>query len=134
MNTELIYYRAWNEKNNVMLSPDYLMENNIGLSADGTFFKCFDSEIQHFLKPLFYSQLNDKNDVPVFEGSIVKAETHIPKYYQIEFIEGGFCATHPNVEGYPLDINHFYPSIGCQFEVVGTIQQNPELLESKDGQ
>lgn len=72
--------------------------------------------------------LKDKNGKEIYEGDIIHSEIHKPAHYQIEFIEGGFCATHPDLEGYPIDINHFYPSIGCQIEVIGNIYENPSLL------
>ena len=75
-----------------------------------------------------YTGLKDKNDVEIYEGDIVKAHTYKRTNFKIEFIEGGFCATQNGIE-YPIDINHFYPSIGCTIEVIGNIYENPELLE-----
>lgn len=74
-----------------------------------------------------YTGLKDKTGKAIYEGD--KAESHNPSNYLIEFIEGGFCCTHPKLTGYPIDINHFYTSLGCLFEVVGNIYENPELLE-----
>lgn len=78
---------------------------------------------------LLYTGLKDKNGREIFEGDIIKSENHIPKTYIVEFIEGGFCGTHPNIKDFPIDINHFYDSTGCMIEVIGNKFENPELME-----
>ena len=83
---------------------------------------------------VFSTGLNDKNGKEIFESDIVKAKDHEPSTYRIEFIDGGYCLTNPKLEGYPLDINILYPSIGCQIEVIGNTYDNPEFLEVANGQ
>lgn len=80
-----------------------------------------------FLSRDAWTGLHDSKDKKVFEGDIIRAPQYNPEYMKISFIEGGFCATYKVNGGYPIDIDHFYPSIGCMFEVVGNVVQNPEL-------
>ena len=63
----------------------------------------------------------------VYEGDVISSKSHSPSRYLIQFIEGGFCATHPSISGYRIDINHFYPSVGTDIEIIGNIFQNPEF-------
>lgn len=76
-----------------------------------------------------WTGLHDRNGKKIFEGDVVRSKSHSPENYNIEFIEGGFCATNPAIEGYPIDINHFYPSTGCDIEVIGNVFEHPNLLQ-----
>lgn len=77
-----------------------------------------------------YTGLKDVVGNNIFEGDIVHSDDHQPPRYAIEYIEGGFCATQPTINDYPIDINHFYPSVGCAIKVIGNIHDNPELINT----
>jgi hypothetical protein len=68
-----------------------------------------------------YIGLDDLAGVKIFGGDIVYAESYNPAEYVIEYIEGGWCATNELIKGLPIDINHFYSSIGCSIKVIGNI-------------
>jgi hypothetical protein len=72
----------------------------------------------------------------VYLGDVVIAYGFDPAYHIIDFIEGGYCLTRPDLKGFPIDINILYPSIGCQIEVIGNVhelgeEKVKELMESK---
>ena len=107
---------------------DCLLEKeteNFGIHDHDAFF----SYEPKFIAKRQFTGLLDKNGVEVFDGDVVKSNSHKPTTFKIEFIEGGFCATQSE-HNYPLDINHFYPSTGCMIEVIGNIFQHHHLLEA----
>ena len=75
-----------------------------------------------------FTGLYDVNNKPVYEGDIIEAFNHNPKYMEIKFVEGGFCADWGD-SNYPIDINHFYDSKGCHLKVVGNVNENPNILK-----
>ena len=74
-----------------------------------------------------YTGLKDLQGNDIYEGDIVQCLNHNPSKFLVEFIEGGFCCTYDG-NYVPADINHFYPSVGCQIKVIGNRFENPELM------
>jgi uncharacterized phage protein (TIGR01671 family) len=112
-------FRAWSPKNKRMYYEDKEAHGNM---ASFLFYNV--GEDDHLLQ---FTGLLDKNGKKVFEGDIVKASAYSPQHYLIQFIEGGFAAFAKDT--FPIDINHFYPSNGCMFEVVGNFYTHAYLLE-----
>lgn len=74
-----------------------------------------------------YIGLKDKNGKEIYEGDIIKADSFNPKIYEIKYYVTGFYAFNPK-SSY-LEIDSFHSSEGCEFEIIGNIYENPELLE-----
>ncbi len=128
-NMKPIKYKAWHKEEKKMY--EVMMIDFLGkrLMLGGTEKRQITKQAKlEDVVMLEFTGLKDKNGVDIFEGDLVKSESHEPSVYDIKFIEGGFCATHPNLEGYPTDINHFYPSTGCEIQIVGDIFNNQELI------
>ncbi|HCU01458.1 TPA: hypothetical protein DIC62_01505 [Candidatus Nomurabacteria bacterium] len=115
-----IKFRAW-DKN----SKTFITHELINGKEDAVISICGFVDLEPWQQ---FTGLKDKNGKEIFEGNLIAAKNYNPSVYEIKFIEGGFCATHPNLKGYPIDINHFYPSTGCEIEVIGNIYENKDLL------
>lgn len=119
---EDIYYIKFNGENNEATDIAFNITTTDGVR---------NNEIWEDTEDLVFMQftgLHDKNGKEIYEDDLVTSRSHLPDVMQVEFIEGAFCMTHPTINDYPIDINHFYPSIGTDLVVIGNIYESPELL------
>ena len=72
-----------------------------------------------------YTGLKDKNGKKVFEGDIVR-KTNEGRHPKI-FIANIRTCFYTNEEVYYSPFDHFTES--CEYEIIGNIHDNPELLE-----
>lgn len=116
-----IKFRAWDTKYNRFHATGF------GVFGGCQWGACKSDTLNEMVLEQF-TGLKDKNGIEIYEGDIVKADNHNPQFYMIEFIEGGFCATWKNGDGYTIDINHFYSSVGCEISIIGNIHENQALI------
>jgi uncharacterized phage protein (TIGR01671 family) len=70
-----------------------------------------------------FTGLTDKNGVKIFEGDIVTSKFWNPQNYKVIFQDGEFSFTTDDLQPYTNSIHYLN-----DFEVIGNIHDNPELL------
>lgn len=129
-----IKFRAWIEKHKKMvlfdLSNIYGYEGEIRgvILPDGyTVLNLNDQGINKDLEIMQYTGLKDKNGKEIYEGDIVKSPSFINT---VEWDESNasflFKTDDPVFVGFSL-------SEAYDFEIIGNIYENPELLENNNG-
>ncbi len=106
-----IKFRVWNKATQTMHFPDW---NELAERA--------------VLPEMFLQQftgLTDRKGKEIYEGDIVKSEQWTPEIYRVWFSRGGFCFSNDTTDiEYVNDAKYLE-----QFEVIGNIYENPELLK-----
>lgn len=126
-----IEFRAYLKKNKQIvdvLDIDFMQETIGYMNKSDTKYTCvkFDD-----IELMQYTGFKDKNGKKIFEGDILKViskESAIDNqdhYDYVVFSDGCFCMANAFMFG--------ELSYGCDYDVVGNIYDNKELLEEEDG-
>ena len=129
-----IKFRAFHKKEGILIK----IKNLLSFAIDGDIWinenkqhpiNTFCGWVSEDFELMQYTGLKDKNKEPIYEGDIVKiinGYTNGTEYFdlveKVEFKDGSFLLG-----------NDCFRGIAEDFEVIGNIYENPELLEeSKD--
>ena len=125
-----IKFRSWDKVLKKMWWPRDFVQGEMGI------FECDVTIVGDECELMQYTGLKDKNGKEIYEGDIVKiymAQTNEWVNYQILFYKGvfGLGKSLEKTELYDFLQKLIYFSGNkeqCNFEVIGNIHQNPELL------
>lgn len=143
-----IKFKAWDDKNKIMLNtdtPNLLIHFNGEINSFGKNGEINGVYFTNQVKLLQYTGLKDKNGKEIYEGDIVKYMNFIDDIYneeiglcKFEQDECNFCIQRIviNNENYPVPttirtiylISNLTYSDDVSYEVIGNIYENPELL------
>ncbi|USS92015.1 YopX family protein [Fructobacillus americanaquae] len=129
-----IKFRAWDKnKKNFIGYSEYVVYPNSGEVAEMVSYDAQSDKlsVNHEAVLEQFTGLHDKNGKEIYEGDIVQFQ-HFPYQKGVVSFEGfGF-----NVEGFwdsSYDCPSYAFSEGNNYEVIGNIHENPELLVEIDG-
>lgn len=133
-------YKLWDKENKEFLEDDW--ETEFAVLANGTVIEIYyngfaeDYSVRNLdnIELLQYTGLKDKNGKEIYEGDIVLIrieETSILHKTVVKFKHGAFIADIIGKNDY-IYLFHFGFNKD-DFEVLGNIYENSELLEDKDG-
>lgn len=118
-----IMFRAWHEGKNMIYRE--LTDRNWYTEDDKQICGAV-PEDKHWFKIMQYTGLNDRHGVGIYEGDIVKFKEYATERIKTVEYDKNHCAFYP-LAGY----GHTEPEFLSDFEVVGNIYENPELMEAK---
>lgn len=125
-----IKFRAWDSQENTMFYNEDILniqfaENFIRIENEKYAFNSFLDEVML----MQYTGLKDKDGIEVYEGDIIVCNN---KYKSIvSYKNGSFVKSYRNGNIYLLYDSNIEDEILINYEVIGNIYENPDLLEDK---
>lgn len=135
-------FRGWDTKRKKMWSPEEMGNDQLTLSPDGKGFinvSGTDTRLSHYLPhliPLQFIELPNKNSKEIYEGDILRVTDPNGDRREnlvVQWDEKG-TAYPIDVCLYEFDVTSIGWAVGMgyEFEVIGNVYENPELLEVKN--
>lgn len=130
-----IKFRAWDYDTNIMVYPDSELETTFCFDKVGLSVYHNNGQEMSSFELMQYTGIKDKNGKEVYEGDIIKYSSDvINSFYRVNeiFREVRFKYGMYGIKGIE-DGTHipFGNILKCQYEVIGNIYENPELLEEE---
>lgn len=123
-----IKFRAWHKKDKVMLGHR--------MACATSHFTQSRAYTKDEIELMQYTGLTDKNGTKVYEGDIVKVYQHdeVLFNHHVEWSDAnGCCSIVVNHSDYDITTMAWAEGQFCyEYEVIGNIHSNPELLEQND--
>jgi len=111
-----IKFRVWNPELEIM----YKIKKENYLGSVGIIDNLVGCEESEWMQ---YTGLKDSNDIEIYEGDIIW-DAHAEIHGKVVFDEGAFCVE------WDTHIEHLFEVVTDGYaEVVGSIYENPELME-----